>query len=99
MSDQKYMLHSTEYCFGNISYQKFIRDILGGTMVIMSESVKQYKKSKNQWREQLKALKKQNKMLYILANNSGSRREIEKIKAKASKKRRNDSSDSSSNKS
>ena len=68
-------------------------------MVIMSESVKQYKKSKNQWREQLKALKKQNKMLYILANNSGSRREIEKIKAKASKKRRNDSSDSSSNKS
>ena len=38
----------------------------------------------------MKALKKQNKMLYIIAKKSGSRRElkkIKKIKANASKKR------------
>ena len=65
-------------------------------MVSRDEAVKQYKKSENKWKKELKYLKKQNKILYSIANNSVSRceiKKIKKIKVKASKKRRYDSSD------
>ena len=58
--------------------------------------MKQYKRKK-----ELKALKKQNNMFYSIANKSGSRREIKKIKKiweNYSKKSCNSSGDSSSDK-
>ena len=68
-------------------------------MVNRAESVKQYKNSKGKWKKDIKSLKKQNKLLYIISKKSGSRREIKKInniRSKASKKRRDGSIDSSS---
>ena len=50
--------------------------------------MKQYNKSENKWKKYLKATKKQNKMVYSIANQAGSRRElknIKRIRAKASK--------------
>ena len=64
------------------------------------EDVKQYKKSKNKRKKELKDLKNQNKMLYSIAKKTGLRREInkiKKIKAKSCKKRRNDKINSSRN--
>ena len=40
--------------------------------------MKQYNKSEN-WKKEMKALKKQNKMIYIISNKSGLRREIKRI--------------------
>ena len=45
MPDKKYMLHSTDNCFGNHTNQKRIKDGLGGPIGSTVESVKQYKKS------------------------------------------------------
>ena len=45
-----------------------------------TDTVKQYNNSENKWRKNLKSLKKQNKMLYIIAKKSSSLPEIEKIK-------------------
>ena len=67
-----------------------------------SEAVKQWKKSENKWMKGLKSPKNQNKILYSTAKKTGSSREIRiinNIKAKASKKRHNDSIDYSSNES
>ena len=64
-----------------------------------ADTVKQYKNSEKKWRKNLKSLKKQNKMLYIIANKSSSLREIKKIKKireKAYNKCHNSSSVSSS---
>ena len=60
--------------------------------------MKQYKKYKHKCKKELKALKKQNKILYNIFKKSGSLRElknIKMIKAKASKKRSDSGSDSS----
>ena len=68
-------------------------------MVNRAESVKQYKNSKGKWKKDIKSLKNQNNLLYIISKKSGSRREIKKInniRSKASKKRRDGSSNSSS---
>ena len=64
-------------------------------MVISKNAVKQYKKSENKWKKELKDLKKQNKMLYSIANKSCLRREIKKIREKAYKKSSDSSSDDS----
>ena len=59
--------------------------------------MKQYKKSEK-WKKDLKALKKQNKMLYRIPKKSGLRCEtknIKNIRAKASKKGSDSSSDDS----
>ena len=48
-------------------------------MVNRTNAVQHYKKSENKWKEELKALKKQNKIIYSIAKKSGSRREINKI--------------------
>ena len=70
-----------------------------GALCNRADDIKHYNKSGHKWRKEMKYLKKQNKMLYIIAKKSGLRRELKKIKnirAKASKKRRYSSSDSSS---
>ena len=94
----KYMLHSAEDFFGKCTNQNTIKDGLGGHMGIRAEAVKQYKNYEKMEKD-LKALKKQDKMLFSIANNSGSRREpknIKNIRAKYSKKRCTSSSNSSS---
>ena len=60
-----------------------------GSVVIRYDPVKQYKNSENKWKKELKSFNKQNKMLYSIANKSGSRHEIKNIKnirGKSSKK-------------
>ena len=64
-----------------------------------ADTAKHDKKSENKWKKELKAPKKQNKMIYSTTNKSGSRHEIKKIKnirEKNSKKSRHSRSDSSS---
>ena len=57
-----------------------IKNGMGGYMGSGTDTVEQYKKSENEWNKDLKATKKQNNMLYSIANKSGSRREIKKFK-------------------
>ena len=93
------MSHSDEDCFEKRHNQNTIKYGLGGPMESRSEAAKQYKKYKSKRKKDLKATNKQNKMLYSIANKSGSRYEIKninKIRSKASNERRNASSDSSS---
>ena len=52
---------------------------MGGPIGGSNNSVQQHKKSEKKWEKDLKAIKKQNKILYIIAKKSGSRREIKKI--------------------
>ena len=61
----------------------------------LTDAVKQYKKYENKWKKELKYLKNQNKMLYIIANKSGWRREIKKINKILSKASKNGSDSSS----
>ena len=91
----------TRTVFRKHTNQKTIKDGRGEPMGIRDEAVKQYKKSKSKRKKYLKALKKQKKILFRIANNSGSRRELKNtknIREKSSKKRCNYSSDSSSDK-
>ena len=84
------------------SNQKTTKVGLGGPMGSRDEAMKQYKKSGSKWKKELADLKKQNKMLYSIAKKSGSSREVKKIKKirnKASKRRCDDSRNSSSDKS
>ena len=65
----------------------------------MYDTLKQYKNSENKWKKDLKALNNKNKILYSIANKYGLRRElknINKIRAKSSKKICDSSIDSSS---
>ena len=95
MYESKNMLHSandyTDMC------TKFsIKDRLGGPMGSRTDAVKQYHKYEKKWKKDLKALKKQNKIIYSIAKKSGSRHDIKKIKnirAKYSKKTSDSSSD------
>ena len=66
------MPHSSEDYFGKSSNQNFIKDGLGGPLGSNSGAVKQYKNSKYKWKKELKALMKQNKILYSISKNSGS---------------------------
>ena len=67
-------------------------------MGIRAEAVKRYKRSESKCKKEIKALKKQNKILYRISNKFGTSREIKKIdnmRSKGSKKRHSDSIDSS----
>ena len=85
--------------FGTHYNQQTIKYLLRGPMGSRAEAVKQYKWSESKQNKEIQALKKKNKMLYSITKKYGSRREtnnIKKIRAKASKKRRGDSSNYSS---
>ena len=60
------MSHSSEDCFGKCSYQKFIMDGLEGPLCSRADAVKQYNKSEQKWKKDMKALKKQNKIFIAL---------------------------------
>ena len=71
---------------------------MGGSVGSRTYTVKQYNKYENKWKKDIKALKKKNNMIYSIANKSGSLRKIKnikKIRAKASKKVSESSSDGS----
>ena len=57
ITERKYMLHSSEDCFGKRSDQNPIRDGLGEPMGIRDEYIKQWNKSKNKCKKELKTLK------------------------------------------
>ena len=44
-----------------------IKDGMRGYVTIRDNTVKQYNKSENKWKKELKALKKQNNLLYIIS--------------------------------
>ena len=95
--ERKYMLHSYKDCTV-MHTNRTIKDGMGGSVGSRTDTVKQYKKSENKWKKDLKYLNNQNKMLYSIAKKSGSHREIKNIKnirAKASKEDSNSSSDDS----
>ena len=87
--DQNYILHSS-YFFYKRSDQHSFKDWLGGYLGNRADSVKKYKNSEQKWKKDLKSLKNQNKMLYIIAKESGSYRALKRIKkilSKASQQR------------
>ena len=79
------MSHSFEYCLGMCTNPaiKNVRRVYVGSR---DDTVKQYKKSEKKWNKELKALKKQNKMLYSIAKKSVQCRESKNISSKDSKK-------------
>ena len=79
MSECKYALNSAEDCTG-VRNKRSIKDGMGGPIGSRTHDVQQHKKSENKCKKELKALNKQNKMLYSIAKKSGSRCEIQKIK-------------------
>ena len=79
MIERNYLLHSAE-CYTGVSTKRTIKDGIGGPMGSRTNAAQQYKKSENKWKKELKALKKQNKMIYSISKNSVSHREIQKIK-------------------
>ena len=76
-----------------------IKEGLGWSLVNRITDFKQYLKTEKKWKRELKDIKKQNKMLFIMAKRSGSRHELKSInnvRAKSSKKHGYSISDSSS---
>ena len=71
MPDQKYMSHSYENCFGKLYDPQYIKEGLRGDLGDRDDAVKHYNKSEHKWKKEMKALKKQNKMLFSIAKNSG----------------------------
>ena len=67
------MLHSAKDCTGMRTNWN-IMDVIGGSMGSRADNVKQYKRSENKRKKELKALKKQKKKLYIIDKKSGLRR-------------------------
>ena len=80
--ERKYMLHSAKDCTG----MHTIKDGMEGYVRSRADTVKQHKISGNKWKKYLKDLRNKKNMLYSISKKSCSRREIRKIRAKASKK-------------
>ena len=76
MPDQNCMSHSSENCFGKPSEQKSTKEGILGALDNRSDAVKHYNKSEHKCKKYLKAHNNQNKMLYIISKNSGSRLEL-----------------------
>ena len=79
MPEIKYMLHSAEDRKG-MRTNRTINDGMVGSVVSRADTMKQYKKSENKWKKNLKALNNQIKIIYSISNKYGSRREIKNIK-------------------
>ena len=75
MPERKCMLHSSEDVFGKAFDQNIINDGLVGSLGTRADDLKQYEKSKHKWKIYIKAIKKQNKLLYSIVNNCVSRSE------------------------
>ena len=77
---KKYKSYSSKNCFGKISDQELVKDGLVGSLGNRADAVKYYHKTEKKWKQELKSLKNQKKIIFIMANKSVSRREIKKIK-------------------
>ena len=75
MPEHKYVSHIAKY-FTGVRTKHSIKDGMGGPIGSKTHDVQQHKNSENKWKKELKALKNQNKMIYIIAKKSGSRRKI-----------------------
>ena len=78
MTERKYTSHSAKECTG-VRTSLYIKYGLGGPMGSRTDAMKQYKKSENKWNKELKALKKQNKIICSIAKKSGSHHDIKLI--------------------
>ena len=58
MPERKYMFHSAKDCTV-MHTNRTIKDGMGGSVGSRANTVKQYKKSENKWRKELKYFKKQ----------------------------------------
>ena len=79
MPERKYASHSTKDCTG-VRTKLSIKDGMGGSIGSRTHAVQQHKKSENKWKKELKPLKKQNNMIYIIAKKSCSHCETKTIK-------------------
>ena len=89
MTASKWKLHSSKNCFENFPTRHLSKKGLGGTLGNWAAAVKQYHKSENKCKREVKPIKKYNKMIFSMAKWSGSCHELKKIKkihAKASNK-------------
>ena len=81
------MSHSSENCLGKFFNQHYIKDGLVGPLGNRGDAHKQHRNSGHKQKKELKALRKKDKMIYRITNNSGLRRELKNtknIKAKIS---------------
>ena len=62
-----------------------MKEIFGSTLGNRDTDVKKYHKAEKNWKMELKAIKKQNKMIFSMAKRLGSCRELKKIHTKANK--------------
>ena len=78
--DHNWKSKNSKNYFGKRSNQVSVKVGLRGTLGNRSAAVQQYHKSEKKCKRGLKALKKQNKMLFSMSKLFGSRREFKKIK-------------------
>ena len=62
MPEQKYKSHSSENCSGKQFDQSYVKEWLRGALGNRDYAVKNYQKTENKWKRELKFLKKQNKI-------------------------------------
>ena len=77
--DRKFMCHSSEQCFGFFNKKDNIQNNIRGSLGKQDGDVKKFYKAKKNWKRQLRSLENQNKVLYSMINNLGSRKELHNI--------------------
>ena len=88
MPERKWKSHSSENFFSKRSDRASIKDGLVGALGNWADAVKHYRKPEKKCKRELKALNKQNNMIYRMAKKYSSCREIKstnKIKSSSSK--------------
>ena len=71
ITERKYMLHRYDDCFFNCYDHKYSKEGMSISIGNRTNAVKQYKKSENKRKKELKVLKNQNKMVYSIVKNFG----------------------------
>ena len=84
MYELKWKYHRSENFFGDRSKQTSVKEELGGPIGNRTDAVSHYHKTEKKWKRNVKSLRKINRMLFSMANKSGSRHYIKNIKAKSS---------------
>ena len=89
INERKWKMHTSINCFGNSSNQGSFNEGLVEKLGNRADDINQYQKSENNYRREMKALNKQNKIHFSMSKHSGSCcnfKNIKKICAKVSKK-------------
>ena len=77
--DCKWKLHRSKNCFGERSDQASVEDSLGGSLGNITATGRQYHRSENKCKMELKYLKKRNKTVFSIAKCSDIWYELKKI--------------------